>query len=374
MLTSDSELDSSRSIDNEKSRKYSRECRICGAPAEYRYFGIIACTSCKTFFKRNANSTKIRFKCDNNDQCKININNHHICTSCRLAKCFQCGMSTDMFRAPRQTKPKSISLVIAQIKDQPEREILQSDRSLLTTDQWTLLSNLFHIYNESQLSSIGQCLIDTSAVLQSTNISCQSLMQEFLTCIYETTGTYLRFNDDLRKLSFDNRSITLSNVANNVSCLDCAFVVQNFHLFALEIFSNTLEVMYGKPTVDIYRWTMKFIDLDIVLIKLALSLFAFSGNTCSYSPNISTELTDPIIILEIQNKYAEITWKYLLYRYGHYQAVQRFLNIISWLEALTIFVFHTQNLTTYINEIDLLAEQTELTLILDDIDQILPTN
>ncbi|CAF2693360.1 unnamed protein product [Rotaria sp. Silwood2] len=133
MLTSNSELDSSRSIDNEKSRKYSRECRICGAPAEYRYFGIIACTSRKTFFKRNANSTKIRFKCDNNDQCKININNRHIRTSCRLAKCFQCGMSTDMFRAPRQTKPKSISLIIAQIKDQPERVRLLKNSMLIYT-------------------------------------------------------------------------------------------------------------------------------------------------------------------------------------------------------------------------------------------------
>ncbi len=31
------------------------ECKICGAPALYKYFGVISCQSCKVFFRRNAN-------------------------------------------------------------------------------------------------------------------------------------------------------------------------------------------------------------------------------------------------------------------------------------------------------------------------------
>jgi hypothetical protein len=30
------------------------ECKICGAPARYSYYGAIVCHSCKMFFKRNA--------------------------------------------------------------------------------------------------------------------------------------------------------------------------------------------------------------------------------------------------------------------------------------------------------------------------------
>ncbi len=31
-----------------------RECTVCGAPAIYSYFGVIACQPCKVFFRRNA--------------------------------------------------------------------------------------------------------------------------------------------------------------------------------------------------------------------------------------------------------------------------------------------------------------------------------
>jgi len=166
----------------------------------------------------------------------------------------------------------------------------------------------------------------------------------------------------------------LHNVADNLSCMGCAFVMHHCHLLNLDAFSNAMITMYGKRTIDIHLWTMKFIDPDIVLIKLALSLFAFSENTYSYSPNISTNLTNSITILEIQNKYAEITWRYLLYRYGHYQAVKRFLNIISWLKATNILLFHVQSLVLHVNDVNSLVEQTELTLILDDVDQLFETN
>jgi len=37
-----------------QSKTVSTECKICGAPASYSYFGVISCHSCKMFFKRNA--------------------------------------------------------------------------------------------------------------------------------------------------------------------------------------------------------------------------------------------------------------------------------------------------------------------------------
>jgi len=79
-------------------------------------------------------------------------------------------------------------------------------------------------------------------------------------------------------------------------------------------------------------------DLNIVLMKLAISMFALS------------EIT--------------YTWKYLLYKYGHHQAVKRFLNLILWFDTPI----------THVNDVDSLIEQTELTLILDDIDQIIERN
>ncbi len=44
---------------SKKSEKILAQCKICGAPASYSYFGVISCHSCKMFFKRNAEQRKV---------------------------------------------------------------------------------------------------------------------------------------------------------------------------------------------------------------------------------------------------------------------------------------------------------------------------
>ncbi|CAF3737918.1 unnamed protein product [Rotaria sordida] len=93
-----------------------QECRICGVPAVYSHFGVISCQPCKMFFKRNANIGQAAFICKFGGECEINENTRHICSSCRLDKCFKCGMTIDKFQGSRQTKPKKNALVKVQIQ------------------------------------------------------------------------------------------------------------------------------------------------------------------------------------------------------------------------------------------------------------------
>jgi hypothetical protein len=202
----------------------------------------------------------------------------------------------------------------------------------------------------------------------------QALVEEFLVSIYETTGAYIHSNDDLRKLSSDDRSIILRTAADHVCCMSGVFIMQHCHLYGLDNFLNTMKVKYGILIMDIHTSTRKFIDSDIVLIKLAISLFAFSENTCWYYSNVSKDLPNPISILAIQNKYAEVTWKYLLYRYNADEAVRRFLNLTLWLTSINILSAHAQSLAVHVNEIDSIVEEVELKLILDDVDEMIETN
>ena len=256
----------------------------------------------------------------------------------------------------------------------PTLNLLRSDQSLLTTAQWTLLSNLINCYQESQVLPYTQRLIDTHNVSQPTTVIYTGFADEFLLSIYEAAAIYLRSNDDIRKLSTDDRSIILHNAADNVSCMGGAFIMHYCHLYDLDVFYHVMNVKYGKRTMDIHRWARKFIDPDIAVVKLGISLFAFSENTCSYDKNVSDQLTDSIKILEIQNKYAELTWKYLLYKYGPYYAVKRFLNLIQWLISIHILAFHAQTLQVHLDDIHSIIEQTELKLLLDDFDEGFETN
>ncbi|CAF3522024.1 unnamed protein product [Rotaria sp. Silwood1] len=354
------------SVKTKNSKIFPYECRICGAPAEYSFFGVISCYACKMFFKRNANVGQATFICNFNNQCQMNRYNRHMCSACRLAKCFKSGMKTEKFRASRKSKSTINTLCKIQVQHQSDRlptlNLLQSDQSLLTIDQWTLLTNLYHCYNESQILPFTQRLVDKYDSSISNYMIYKVFVEEFLVSIYETAGTYLRSNDDLRKLSSDDRSIILRTAGDNVCCMSGTFIMQYSYLYGLDAFLNAMIVKYGKRTMDIHIWARKYIDPDIVLAKLSISLFAFSENTCCYYSNISKDLTNSINILKIQNKYVEVTWKYLLYKHGYYDAVKRYLNIILWLTSMSILTFHAQTLKAHISDGCSIIEQTTLTL------------
>lgn len=44
-----------------KSKTIPSICKICGAPALYKYFGVVSCHACKVFFKRNAQIGLVSF-------------------------------------------------------------------------------------------------------------------------------------------------------------------------------------------------------------------------------------------------------------------------------------------------------------------------
>ncbi|CAF0939922.1 unnamed protein product [Adineta steineri] len=144
MLTTNTMLYHSVTLETEPLTKKQNlsECRICGAPAQYVNFGAISCHSCKMFFKRNANIGQKAFKCNFGGNCEIKRDNHHMCASCRLKRCFQYGMTTDKFRTSRPKKSKTKSLVKVEPRYQSEKfsiiNSLKPDHSLLTTSQWTL--------------------------------------------------------------------------------------------------------------------------------------------------------------------------------------------------------------------------------------------
>ncbi|CAF4477776.1 unnamed protein product [Rotaria socialis] len=267
------------------------------------------------FFKRNANVGQDMLICNFYGQCEISMKNRHACPACRLAKCFKWGMTTDKFRPSRQIKPKTIISLRLQARCQPERlptlTLLQSDKSILTNDEWVFFTNLFNYFKECPVFSIAQQLIRMPDGFQS----------------------------------------SYRIAADNVCCLGSVFIMQHCSLYSQDAFLNAVHRKYGKNSTDIHVWAAGFVDSDIVL-----------------------DLTNPIHILEIQNKYAEVAWKYLLYRYCYRESVKRFLNLIIWLTSINILLAHARTLVLHVNDIDCVIEQTELTFILDDVDEIVERN
>lgn len=58
-LKTDKILKSASKFASKKVKNVPSECKICGTSACYSYFGVIACNSCKMFFRRNAEKGQV---------------------------------------------------------------------------------------------------------------------------------------------------------------------------------------------------------------------------------------------------------------------------------------------------------------------------
>ena len=257
-------------------------------------------------------------------------------------------MQLDRIRGPRLSKRS----------DKPQ----QIKPSELNSNELALLSNLIYNYDEQKLLSIAQEFLN-----QSDNVT---LANEFFRNLYATSGEYIRSNDDLRTLSPDDRSVFLCNLADNITCLGMALASSWKSLCQSRSFIDIGIQLYGENSVSMIQRILKFIDPDIIIGKLTLSLFAFSNHLTIFNSSMNIKSFNTLAILRIQNIYVELTWKYLVYKYGYIQSIQRFNNLIQCLLAATMTVSDAQTIAKHTNDLRTLIEQIELTLVLDDIERV----
>ncbi|CAF1101538.1 unnamed protein product [Rotaria sordida] len=348
-------------------------CKICGVAASYSYYGAIACESCKVFFKRNAENQKKTLKCHFDDQCEVNRCNRHVCSACRLAKCFQVGMCTEMIRSsyPKRmekvnTLPKSVQ--IKSWKDKCPQQIstlnlLEQDRSLLNSDQWTHLSNLIHCYDEHNVLPAAKDFLKELDSLQPKlrfKIDSKRIL-DIITIICQTIEPFIQSNHDFASLPLHHRSIVLRGSVENVGCLSTCFIMRQSGLITNSAFCNGLEITYGTLPYNLSLNLTSLLDPDVNLVKLTLALLAFCPSNCTlFNENASpSHLIDIQAFLHIQNSYAELIWKYLLYTYTFEQAVLRFSHLVKCLVATFTVRTHLQTVTNHIDVVESLVQKIE---------------
>lgn len=90
---------------SESSGPIAKKCKVCFDKAVNQNFGVLSCESCKAFFRRNAIRSS-PLKCSNGtDLCSITSSTRKQCPSCRLKKCLQVGMKSELIQI-RKNNPK----------------------------------------------------------------------------------------------------------------------------------------------------------------------------------------------------------------------------------------------------------------------------
>jgi hypothetical protein len=187
---------------------------------------------------------------------------------------------------------------------------------------------------------------------------------EFITSNMSRVQQIFEKNLDYRSLCSYDRSILLRNTVRHTGCIGGTFILHQAHLLDDPIFYKSSEIIFGsdvmltiKPITDTY-------DSDIIFVKLILIIIAFSTtNYTIYTNTTPINLIDIKTIIHIQDTYTELTWRYLLYKYSHEQAVKRFCNLIRCLFNVNFTIVTVDRIQEYTNMIDTIVEQTEELLI-----------
>ncbi len=242
--------------------------------------------------------------------------------------------------------------------------LLRSDQSTLTINQWNLLSNLVHCFDEySAYSFVKDYIHDQNALPVKLRFKCSSV-RDFLTIMKSKIQLGIEKNRDLLSLSSHDRTILLRATVQYTSSIGGMFMLRQHRLFEYESFYKSSEMIFGSSAAAFTRLVINQLDSDDTFIKLMLIILAFSTiNYTVYAKNIPISSMNTKEIISIQNTYIEITWRYLLYKYNHREVVIRFSNLIRCLFLVNNAIIEANNSDQFIKMVDTIIERIKQTFL-----------
>jgi hypothetical protein len=116
----------------------------------------------------------------------------------------------------------------------------------------------------------------------------------------------------------------------NAGSFTVAFVLRQLPLFDYPDLTESIENHFQSVLMNFTKHLHNEINRDITFVKLGIAIFVFSTINCASHTNIGLDyLKNVKDILHIQDKYTEIAWRYLIYKYSYRQAVIFFTNFIK---------------------------------------------
>ena len=247
--------------------------------------------------------------------------------------------------------------------------LLQNDRSTLTSEQWNLISNIIHVYDEQICITRIKHLINQMCSLPPKLRFKQSETLNIVSQFFSNIQPLIEHSPHLHSLPIDARRALIKYNMYTTGALNGLFLVRELDLNSNSTYMNALIVVYGYDVTMMCTRNSQQCDPNGNLIKILIFLLAFSDN-CSLvtfdNQHDIRFMSSSIQRFQIQNEYVTAFWKYLVYLYGFNQSVLRFsslvkriLNVLYVAEVISNNVTHNQMIDSFVTE-------TECSLIIKD--------
>ncbi|CAF3122118.1 unnamed protein product [Rotaria sp. Silwood2] len=340
-----------------------RECIICGSKAIGINFGVLTCAPCKAFFRRNARRKgMLESPCQHHDidLSRVNDTDDHCntdryvqirrCSSCRLRRCFNMGMKEELVRTEEENvrhkqlvdmnrRKREFLKQKQQDKQLSISQCIVNNDKLLRESDWCHLTNIVSAYETHCLKTYIQKCSDmyNNETTSSMHIHAPS---KYCTAIPMTlTASLCSFLQSLpafHSLSQINRTFLCKNNLRSLLFPNMFELRQSCFSepWQMSLERATWELICGPQLFAEFSRTTKVAErlliTDPVVIRLWLVVLFFSSSLfCLYDNYLVLKIPKKkTAIIEIQNIYATLLWKYLLHRHGNFSAVQIYSNLI----------------------------------------------
>jgi hypothetical protein len=348
-------------------------CRVCGFEKNTgRNFGVITCSTCKAFFRRNGRTGSALPPCRFGGQCPVNERTRRQCPTCRLAKCFAVGMQKDLIRTDeeraarlqlvkanriqRQEKLISSSLITA-ASPQKSNHLVSHDLSTmnflsmdkcstpLSSNDWIQLTNIRSAYEHFCLHPILQAEEQREEYLSGQPIKCRLKEHTFMNVLtVRLTSLVAFFRATIPSFSIDLSSndrawLVRMNLHYLLlfSSMDLMNINGNLTHFDSKKACHAVYVhVYGQDLLTraeyLIRKLNQLIGYDPPISKIIqIILFLSPCLMTNYNPNNHYQPSEKTIsyIMQLQEQYINILWSYLLYRYGEIEGRKLLIGIIG---------------------------------------------
>ncbi|UJR34164.1 hypothetical protein I4U23_021572 [Adineta vaga] len=326
-------------------------CQVCHKSGAQRHFGGICCAPCKMFFRRNVQYNLENQQCQFGDSCDVTVNTRHICRICRFKKCLKIGMEKELLRASRLPSRTSQN---PQLSDLSQTDSFQNDPLLLNVDEWNILSNIAHTYDDtSSKSNILELVNNQSTYPPKIRLKIGSeKFSNLLNLIYRSFGSFLERLPRFSTLQIGEKIELLHRHFRTIGGFHSVYLLRETNVHTDPLYQNTFSFHCGS---DIFEENLRIVhqhNFDGTILKLFLVTQIFSTCTDIVQPRSSSSNNEIFMdktscstnikdLLEIQNDYIEILFKYMLYRYGSRDAVLHFAAIIKNFLDLIICLIKT---------------------------------
>ncbi|CAF1495087.1 unnamed protein product [Adineta ricciae] len=354
-------------------------CLVCGDQARTVNYGALSCLSCRTFFRRHGFRIKNTLVCYYEKNCSITIKTRKLCTTCRLRKCLAVGMSPDFIRkedlheklrSRKRRKQKLLAQDSITLSQPWSLNLLSNDQSTLTSTNWQLLSNVVHAFDTYQCISIAK---DIVKVASDTYPPSTARALDLMTIIHTSLQSFIECIADFRIMTTEEQCSLFQRNMQGLLAFYSILLFREAGIFHNQTSENTLVPLYGYNNVQRTKYLSSLFDYDLTLVKLALTALAFSSNCYMTSIEQMGSYRDCFLygtfrLFGSQNAYAELLWRYMLYKYEFSQAVRRFDALIkASVDSLTLSSSIYESNRIHQNFVDELALQIEFSLQLNEI-------